>query len=192
MAEVRTTDSAGARVPKQRRSLETQEKILTAALTVFAERGYDGASVRLVAERAGVGHPVVVYHFPTKEDLWVVTAEAALAKFMDRLLPNLQALEGLDPAIRLSLIFQDFTRFSAENPELLPIMIDANHVIVSSENSTVKFDPRIMERIQTIRDSRLAGNDTQDSEYLDDSSSESESDNDAVDFVLHNAFCIQK
>lgn len=126
MAEVRTPDRAGARVPKQRRSLETQEKILTAALTVFAERGYDGASVRLVAERAGVGHPVVVYHFATKEDLWVAAAEAALAKFMDRLLPNLQALEGLDPAIRLSLIFQDFTRFSAENPELLPIMIDAN------------------------------------------------------------------
>jgi len=106
--------------------LETQEKILTAALTVFAERGYGGASVRLVAERAGVGHPVVLYHFPTKENLWVAAANAGLGKFMDRLLPNMEAMEGLDPAIRLRLIFQDFTRFMAETPELLPIMIEAN------------------------------------------------------------------
>jgi AcrR family transcriptional regulator len=117
---------SGARAPKQQRSRETQASILEAALAVFADRGYDGASMRLVAERAGVGHAVVVYHFPTKEDLWVATVEAGLARFMDRLLPNLEALEGLDPAVRLSLIFRDFTVFAAENPELLPIMVDAN------------------------------------------------------------------
>ena len=121
-----TPNRSGARVPKQQRSSETQHKIINAALAVFAERGYEGASMRLVAERAGVVHPVVVYHFPTKEDLWVSTVQEGLARFMDRLLPNLEALEGLDPAIRLSLIFQDFTRFMAENPVLLPIMIDAN------------------------------------------------------------------
>ena len=121
-----TPNRSGARVPKQQRSVETQHKIINAALVVFAERGYEGASMRLVAERAGVVHPVVVYHFPTKEDLWVSAVQEGLARFMDRLLPNLEALEGLDPAIRLSLIFRDFTRFSAQNPELLPIMIDAN------------------------------------------------------------------
>jgi AcrR family transcriptional regulator len=36
---------SGARVPKQQRALETQEKILVAALAVFAERGYDGATM---------------------------------------------------------------------------------------------------------------------------------------------------
>jgi len=121
-----TPNRSGARVPKQQRSSETQHKIINAALAVFAERGYEGASMRLVAERAGVVHPVVVYHFPTKEDLWVSAVHEGLSRFMDRLLPNLEALEGLDPAIRLSLIFQDFTRFSAQNPELLSIMIDAN------------------------------------------------------------------
>jgi AcrR family transcriptional regulator len=125
--EDKTTHSgSGARVPKQQRSRETQEGVLAAALTVFADRGYAGASMRLIAERAGVGQPLVVYHFPTKEALWVATVEMALDKFMERLLPNLEALEGLDPAIRLRLIFQDYTRFSAEIPELLAVFVDAN------------------------------------------------------------------
>jgi TetR/AcrR family transcriptional regulator len=120
------SSGSGARVPKQQRALETQEKILVAALAVFAERGYDGTTMGRVAKRAGVGQPLVVYHFPTKEDLWVAAAEMALDKFMARLLPNLEALEGLDPAIRLSLIFQDYTRFSAGIPALLQIFIDMN------------------------------------------------------------------
>jgi len=116
----------GARVPKQQRSWETQERILTAAVREFSERGYEGASIRLIAERAGVGQPLVTYHFPSKEDLWVMALEWTLSKFQDRLAPNLQALQGLDPATRLKLIFQDFTRFSAEHPELLGLMIDGN------------------------------------------------------------------
>jgi AcrR family transcriptional regulator len=82
--------------------------------------------MRLVGERAGVGQPLVVYHFPTKEDLWVAAVETALARFMERLLPDLEALEGLDPATRLKLVFQNYTRFSAQHSELLKIFIDAN------------------------------------------------------------------
>ena len=118
---------AGARVAKQQRSRETQERIITAALAAFAEHGYGGTSMRMVGERAGVGQPLVVYHFPSKEDLWVATVERTHGKFLERLRPNVEALKGLDPATRLNLIFQDFVRFCAETPELLRLMIDANH-----------------------------------------------------------------
>jgi len=122
-----TTDNgSGARVPKQQRAWETQEKILIAALTAFSERGFDGTTIGRVAKRAGVGQALVTYHFPTKEDLWVAALEWTLGKFQNRLGPNLQALQGLEPAIRLKLIFQDFTRFCAEHPELLSLMIDGN------------------------------------------------------------------
>ncbi len=123
---VREQLTSGARVPKQERSRDTQERIITAALAVFAECGFEGASVRSIAERAGVGQPLVVYHFPSKEDLWVATTERTLGKFLERLRPNLEALEGLDPATRLNLIFQDLVHFSAETPELLLLFIDAN------------------------------------------------------------------
>jgi len=123
----KTQDTAsGARVAKQQRSRETQENILTAALAVFAEHGYGGTSTHMIAERAGIGQPLVVYHFPTKDDLWLGTAEWTLGRFLEHMRPNFEALEGLDPAVRLSLIFQAFVRFSAKTPELLSLMIDAN------------------------------------------------------------------
>jgi len=121
-----TRSSSGVRVPKQQRSRETQASILEAALVVFADRGYNGASMRRIAERAGVGQPVVVYHFRTKEALWVATVEWALGGFLVHIEPLIEALEGLDPATTLSLIFQQFTRYSAGTPELFQVLLDAN------------------------------------------------------------------
>ena len=118
--------STVVRVAKQQRSRETQEKILSAAFKAFAESGYDGASVNKIAERAEVPQPLVVYHFPSKDALWVASVEEALDQFMKRLLPELEAKSNLDPATRLSLIFREFVRYSATVPALLEIMIDAN------------------------------------------------------------------
>ena len=118
--------STVVRVAKQQRSRETQEKILSAAFKAFAESGYDGASVNKIAERAEVPQPLVVYHFPSKDALWVASVEEALDQFMKRLLPELEAKSNLDPATRLSLIFREFVRYSATGPALLEIMIDAN------------------------------------------------------------------
>jgi len=49
---------------------ENETKILAAAETVFAEKGFKGASVGLIAERAGVPKPNVYYYFGAKKDLY--------------------------------------------------------------------------------------------------------------------------
>jgi len=49
---------------------ENEAKILAAAETVFAEKGFKGASVGLIAERAGVPKPNVYYYFGAKEGLY--------------------------------------------------------------------------------------------------------------------------
>lgn len=45
----------------------TRENILAAALTLFAERGYDGVGVDLIAEKAGIKGPSMYKHFKGKE-----------------------------------------------------------------------------------------------------------------------------
>ncbi len=45
--------------------------ILAAARSVFAERGYERATIREIARRAGVTHGLVVMHFSTKEQLFL-------------------------------------------------------------------------------------------------------------------------
>jgi AcrR family transcriptional regulator len=47
--------------------------VLVAARTEFAERGYDGASVRGIARAAGVDPSLVHHYFGSKEQLFVAT-----------------------------------------------------------------------------------------------------------------------
>ncbi|WP_240930457.1 TetR/AcrR family transcriptional regulator [Isoptericola sp. BMS4] len=46
-----------------------REEILQAAIALFGEVGYHGASLREVAARVGISHPGLLHHFPTKAAL---------------------------------------------------------------------------------------------------------------------------
>jgi AcrR family transcriptional regulator len=55
---------------------DTREAILAAARQAFAERGYDGASIRSIATSAGVDPALVHHYFGTKEELFLATVRA--------------------------------------------------------------------------------------------------------------------
>ena len=54
---------------RTRKSEETRERLLDAAATVFSDKGYAGARLADIAQRAGMHTPGVYYYFPSKEDL---------------------------------------------------------------------------------------------------------------------------
>lgn len=54
---------------------DTRAAILAAARAEFAERGFDAASMRAVARRAGVDPALVRHYFGTKADLFAVVSE---------------------------------------------------------------------------------------------------------------------
>jgi AcrR family transcriptional regulator len=54
----------------------TREAILDAAREAFAERGYDGASIRLIAAGAGVDPALVHHYFGTKHQLFLDAMQA--------------------------------------------------------------------------------------------------------------------
>jgi len=47
----------------------TREKILGVALDLFTDQGFDGTSMREIAERLGITKPSIYYHFASKEEL---------------------------------------------------------------------------------------------------------------------------
>ena len=49
---------------------DTEERLLDAALTLFAKKGYEAASVREIIEATGVTRPVLYYYCSSKEDLF--------------------------------------------------------------------------------------------------------------------------
>jgi len=54
---------------QERRKRRTRQAIQTAALTLFAERGYRQTTINDIAERADVAPRTVTVHFPAKEEL---------------------------------------------------------------------------------------------------------------------------
>lgn len=69
---------------KERGAASARSAILRAAADEFAERGYEAASLRAVARRAGVDSALVHHYFNGKADLFAATLEVPLRP--DRLL----------------------------------------------------------------------------------------------------------
>jgi len=97
--------------------------ILDAALTIFARDGYDGASLMDIAVMADTRHPLLLYHFGSKEALW----RQVMAHIFDELKAHYSAvvdlsrdLSGLDS---LKMFIRAFVQFSARHPERVTIVL---------------------------------------------------------------------
>ena len=53
-------------ISKVEETMSTKEKILDAALTLFAENGYDGTSVEQIARFVGIKAPSLYKHYKGK------------------------------------------------------------------------------------------------------------------------------
>jgi len=80
----------------------SRERILLEARAEFAERGFDGARLQDIAERAGFRHPTLLYYFSTKEGLYAAVIEAAVADWAGDIHGAIEnRLDGFDQMARL-------------------------------------------------------------------------------------------
>ena len=94
---------------------KTRETILIAAFDVFAQKGYDGASVADIAAAAGVPKSLLQYHYGSKEELWKACLErkaGPVISALDRFLEAGDVAEFV--AVRFQLL--------QENPQVARIM----------------------------------------------------------------------
>jgi len=64
---------------------ETRDRLIDAAAPVFAERGYRGATMREIADRAGANLAAAHYHFGSKRDLYREVARAHFERLERRI-----------------------------------------------------------------------------------------------------------
>jgi AcrR family transcriptional regulator len=103
--------------------VDTRERLVDAALAVFGDVGFEGASTREIARRAGVALAALPYHFTTKDVLWRAAADRIFGDLTTRIGRRLEGLDGVDRATQLRLILREFVHFSAERPELHRFMM---------------------------------------------------------------------
>jgi AcrR family transcriptional regulator len=75
------------------RGAETSARLIEAAIEVFGQYGFEGASTRTLAERAGVNLAAIPYYFRGKEGLYRAAAQYIVDRFGERLAPVTRAID---------------------------------------------------------------------------------------------------
>jgi AcrR family transcriptional regulator len=70
---------------------ERRQQLLDIGRSLFAERGFDAASIEEIASRAGVSKPIVYEHFGGKEGLYAVVVDREMQSLLDRVTGALTA-----------------------------------------------------------------------------------------------------
>ena len=79
-------------MPSQRMSgAERREQLLAVGRSIFAERGFEAASIEEIAARAGVSKPIVYSHFGGKDGLYAAVVDREIDGLHDSILRSLDA-----------------------------------------------------------------------------------------------------
>ena len=63
--------------------VDNRSRLLHAATDAFAEFGYEGASLRAIADTAGVSFQLIAYYFGSKEELWIATVDFLFERYLE-------------------------------------------------------------------------------------------------------------
>jgi len=113
---------------QQQRSIVTQQKLLDAAIQAFSENGFKGTSTRDIADRAGVHHPLITYHFRSKDQLWRAATDQIFREFNISLVKAMAEIPEIDPKAKAEAFVRTYVRFSRSQPALHRIILqEASH-----------------------------------------------------------------
>jgi len=106
---------------KSDRGQQTRERLLEGALHLFATHGYHGASMRQIADAAGMAVGGIYNHFRSKEEILV--AVILTWHPLQLIMPALAEAEGATLELFVHNAAQRFLTTFAERPELLRIFM---------------------------------------------------------------------
>ncbi|HVW41852.1 MAG TPA: TetR family transcriptional regulator [Amycolatopsis sp.] len=124
---------------------ESRQKILAAALEVFAEKGYSGATITEITKRAGVSRGLASYYFPSKHLL----VEELLAAYLDQIAAIIEVSGSPDE--RLAAIIDGTLRatmrYLPEQGVILGLVVQP-----STHRIFAELEARKDERVRVLED----------------------------------------
>jgi AcrR family transcriptional regulator len=121
-----------ARVEKTKQDLRseaTRQRLVAAARTLFAERGYAGVSTEEIVQTAGVTRGALYYQFRDKADLFAAVAEAIQAEIADRITAGAQTDGATDPMAALHAGARRFLEVCADPAVERILLLDGPSVL---------------------------------------------------------------
>jgi AcrR family transcriptional regulator len=166
MSPNKTSAVSATRRPR-RSSAEVRTRILSAAVALFAERGYGDATTREIASRAEVAEQVLFRIYPTKQALF----DAAVIEPFDRFLAEYTArwmtapTPGGTPEEVLQQFVEDLHDLVRQNHQLVAALASSGSLTARTQPALAKlekmgrviaethglpFDPKLSVRIAAV------------------------------------------
>jgi len=97
-----------------------REQLMDVGRVLFAEKGYEGASIEEVAHRAGVSKPVVYEHFGGKDRLYAVVVDREMRELLEHMTSALAGAEHPRELLeRAALALLDYIQDSTDGFRIL-------------------------------------------------------------------------
>jgi AcrR family transcriptional regulator len=114
---------------------EKQIHIIRVAEKLFAEKGFNGTSVRDIAEAAGVNIAMISYYFGSKEKLMQALFEERTSGIIGRV-ETLLKVESLTPFQKIEILIDDYIERLVEKQQFYKIMLHEqmleNNAVIST------------------------------------------------------------
>ncbi|MGU7774632.1 TetR/AcrR family transcriptional regulator [Burkholderia sp. MR1-5-21] len=108
---------------EQQRAQDTRTAILGGALAEFAAKGFEAASIRNIAERIGLPHALITYHFRSKDILWHAVAESVFERIQHEWEKYLTDTPPAQASEKVRLVYRALFQFTVDYPEFHRFML---------------------------------------------------------------------
>nr|WP_263326299.1 TetR/AcrR family transcriptional regulator [Neobacillus sp. Marseille-Q6967] len=97
----------------------TKDKIIAAALSLFAKNGYEGTSLTDIAKAVGIQKPSIYNHFKSKDEIFITIYENILwlhVQQVEKLIQDIKDLHAKEQLFQiLNLTFQYYIDFEEQS-----------------------------------------------------------------------------
>jgi AcrR family transcriptional regulator len=105
-----------------KKSDQTKEKILAAALDEFASKGFAGTRVDQIAQAAGVNKAMIYYHFANKEELFNELFQSEM-ELLKKELGQVMAQRDVHSVDDMTLAVRDLLEYAGGKKKLLQVLM---------------------------------------------------------------------
>ncbi|HLS32732.1 MAG TPA: TetR/AcrR family transcriptional regulator [Brevibacterium sp.] len=133
-------------------------EILRAARITFARHGFDGASIRDIAQEAGLSLSALYYYFPSKQDALYELIHSAFTWFSERARRTVDAV-GTDPVDRIAALVRFTVRYRSTYRQISRVILRDTERLNSDSFATIRELQKESRDIfsTTVEEGRAAG-----------------------------------
>lgn len=104
-------------------------EILKAAERIFVAEGYEGATIRKIADDVGVSSTALYMHFQDKAEILLEICEAAIKQLLER--NSEMASRPVDAVVRVRMMLDAYMRWGFEHPNAYQLVFAGGRPISS-------------------------------------------------------------